>query len=159
MADNRRIQVLSRSDLQNLIRNGTADGMPPFGSLSATDLEAVTTYVASLSPPDPTSRVEGNVTAGEAFFFGRGQCATCHMAHGRGAAIGPDLSSIGRQMTPAELVTSLTDPNAAIARGYSMASAQPKEGRTVRGFIRNEGNHVLPLQTLDGRLVLSKKLL
>ena len=32
-----------------------------------------------------------------------------------------------------------------------------KDGRTLRGFVRNEGNHVLPLQTLDGRLVAVDK--
>ena len=32
-----------------------------------------------------------------------------------------------------------------------------KDGRTLRGFVRNEGNHVLPLQTVDGRLVAVDK--
>ena len=32
-----------------------------------------------------------------------------------------------------------------------------KDGRTLRGFVRNEGNHVLPLQTTDGRLVAVDK--
>ncbi len=34
---------------------------------------------------------------------------------------------------------------------------QLKDGRTLRGFVRNEGNHVLPLQTVDGRLVAVDK--
>ena len=37
------------------------------------------------------------------------------------------------------------------------ARVQLKDGRTLRGFVRNEGNHVLPLQTIDGRLVAVDK--
>src|SRR5438034_11703654 len=37
------------------------------------------------------------------FFFGKGQCASCHMISGAGAAIGPDLSNVGREMTVDEI--------------------------------------------------------
>ena len=93
----------------------------------------------------------------ESFFFGRGQCASCHIARGQGAAGGPDLSNIGRQMTVPELTRALVEPGAAIAQGYATARVQFKDGRTLRGFVRNEGNHVLPLQTVDGRLVAVDK--
>ncbi len=60
-------------------------------------------------------------------------------------------------MTVAELTRALVEPNAAIAQGYATARVQLKDGRTLRGFVRNEGNHVLPLQTVDGRLVAVDK--
>src|SRR6185295_1823985 len=92
-----------------------------------------------------------------AFFFGKGQCGSCHLTLGRGTASGPDLSNIGRQMTILELSKALTDPGATIAQGYGTVRVRMKDGRTLRGFARNEGNHVLPLQTLDGRLVAIDK--
>ena len=133
------------------------NGMPPFGSLPEADRQAVTTFVRSFNSSAFDLQPAGDVAAGESLFFGKGQCSSCHIAGGRGAAGGPDLSSIGRQLTLAELSRALTDPDAAIAQGYATARVQLKDGRTLRGFVRNEGNHVLPLQTVDGRLVAVDK--
>jgi PQQ-dependent dehydrogenase (methanol/ethanol family) len=60
-------------------------------------------------------------------------------------------------MTVPELTRALLEPSAAIAQGYAIARVQLKDGRTLRGFVRNEGNHVLPLQTVDGLLVALDK--
>ena len=45
----------------------------------------------------------GDSVAGERFFFGQGQCASCHMIAGKGKPIGPDLSNIGSEKTVDEL--------------------------------------------------------
>ena len=112
----------------------------------------------SLSGPSlATGPVSGDAAAGSRFFFGEGKCASCHLASGVGAAIGPDLSDIARRMSPGELSRALTEPAATIAQGYTLASARLKDGTTVRGFIRNESNHLLPLQDLTGRLVVVDK--
>ena len=60
-------------------------------------------------------------------------------------------------MTPEELSRALVEPAATIAQGYTMASATLKDGTKIRGFIRNEGNHTLPLQDMTGRLVVVDK--
>ena len=133
------------------------NGMPPFGSMPEADLHAVTAFVRSFNASALDVQPAGDVAAGAAFFFGKGQCATCHIARGRGASGGPDLSIIGRQMTVPELTRALVEPDAAIAAGFATARVQLKDGRTLRGFVRNEGNHVLPLQTTDGRLVAVDK--
>ena len=157
LIDNRRLRALSRAEIEGIIRNGMPNGMPPFGSLPETELQAVTTFVRSFNSSAFDLQPAGDVPAGESFFFGKGQCGSCHIARGQGAAGGPDLSTIGRQMTVPELMRSLTEPDAAIAQGYATARVQLKDGRTIRGFVRNEGNHVLPLQTVDGRLVAVDK--
>ena len=157
LVDNRRLRALSRAEIENIIRNGLPNGMPPFGSLADSDLQAVTTFVRSFNASAFDVQPGGDAVAGESFFFGKGECSSCHIARGRGAAAGPDLSNIGRQMTVPELTRSLLEPSAAIAQGYAAARVQLKDGRTLRGFIRNEGNHVLPLQTVDGRLVALDK--
>ena len=157
LLDNRRLRALSGAEIENIIRNGMPNGMPPFGSLPEPDLQAVTAFVRSFNSSAFDLQPAGDVAAGEAFFRGKGQCATCHIARGEGAAGGPDLSNIGRQMTVTELTRALVEPDAAIAQGYATARVQMKDGRTLRGFVRNEGNHVLPLQTVDGRLVAVDK--
>ena len=157
LVDNRRLRALPRAEIENIIRNGMPNGMPPFGSLPEPDLQAVTAFVRTFNSSAFDLQPDGNVAAGESFFRGKGQCATCHIARGEGRAGGPDLSNIGRQMTVPELIRALVEPNAAIAPGYATARVQLKDGRTLRGFVRNEGNHVLPLQTVDGRLVAVDK--
>ena len=157
LVDNRRLRALSPGEIDNIIRNGMPNGMPPFGSLPEADFQAVSAFVRSFNSSAFDAQLAGDVAAGEAFFRGKGQCATCHIARGQGGAGGPDLSNIGRQMTVAELMRALSEPDAAIASGYATARVQLKNGRTLRGFVRNEGNHVLPLQTVDGRLVAVDK--
>jgi PQQ-dependent dehydrogenase (methanol/ethanol family) len=152
LADNRRVRGLGDGELQNIMRSGTPNGMPAF-ALPPDDLRAVTAFVRSLNGSAFEAHPQGDIARGEQFFFGRGECSSCHIALGRGKAIGPDLSSIGRQLTLQELRTALVDPSASIAEGYGTVRVRLRDGRTLQGFARNEGNHTLPLQTLDGRLV------
>lgn len=157
LTENRRLRAMPEQELQGVIRSGTPNGMPGFGSLPQADFRDVTAFVRSLNSTEGDATPIGDVTAGEAFFFGKGECASCHLARGRGVASGPDLSNIGRQMSVADLTKAVTEPSAAIAQGYATVRVQMKDGRALRGFARNEGNHVLPLQTLDGRLVAVDK--
>ena len=93
---------MTDAQISTIIRNGTAGGMPPFASMGEAELASMTAYirfknqvVASGAPPQ-------QIAAGEQFFFGKGECATCHMVNGRGAANGPDLSLVGARSTPAD---------------------------------------------------------
>ena len=38
---------------------------------------------------------------GEALFFGKAACGSCHQVNGRGGVVGPDLSNAGRLSTDA----------------------------------------------------------
>ena len=156
LAGSRRMRSLPDAQVENIIRNGTPNGMPPF-ALPAEDVRALTAFLRSLNPSAFEAHPQGDVTAGARFFSGRGQCSSCHIALGRGKAIGPDLSNIGRQLTLEELTTALLDPNASIATGYGTVRVTLRDGRTVQGFARNEGNRTLPMQTLDGRFISVEK--
>src|SRR2546429_1190047 len=89
--------------MRDLIRNGVpASGMPAF-NLPPQELDALVALVRSLNAPSAESSARGDPTAGASFFFGKGQCVSCHMISGSGAAIGPDLSNVGREMTVDEI--------------------------------------------------------
>src|SRR5688500_13839710 len=77
LVDNRRLRALPRTEIENIIRNGMPNGMPPFGSLPEADLQAVTTFVRSFNASAFDVEPAGDVAAGESFFFGKGQCPTC----------------------------------------------------------------------------------
>jgi PQQ-dependent dehydrogenase (methanol/ethanol family) len=153
LAANRRLRTRLPSDIANIIRNGTPGGMPGF-ALPETEVSAIAEYVRSLNANAFDTKPPGDAAAGERFFFGPGNCVSCHTVGGRGGHTGPDLSNIARQSTLRELERSLTDPSARIAPGYAVVDVTLNSGRTLRGFARSRGSHDLQLQTLDGALHL-----
>jgi len=82
LAGNPWVRKRSTQKLRRLIQNGIpAAGMPSF-DLPPDALDALATLVASLNSSAAESTVPGDQTAGKDFFFGKGQCASCHMVDG-----------------------------------------------------------------------------
>jgi len=79
--------------------------------------------------------------SGEALFFGKAACASCHGVNGRGGIVGPDLSNAGRLSVDA-LHQKIVDPNAnpnPSGRGRpSIMVARTKDGQEIRGIRRAE---------------------
>lgn len=151
----------SQEELRHLIRSGIpAAGMPAF-ALPEAELEDLMAFLRSLAAPAMEIAVRGDVTAGERFFFEKGNCASCHFLFGRGGMTGPDLSSLGAERTLADIERSLRDPGSRVPLGFHVAIARLRDGRTIRGLVKNESNYDLQLQDLDGRihLLLSKDVL
>jgi PQQ-dependent dehydrogenase (methanol/ethanol family) len=126
----------------------------PAIALSQEQTAALANSVRGLNANAFETKPAGDAAAGERFFFGRGGCASCHTAGGRGGSSGPDLSNIARQLTLAELVESLDDPSARIAPGYGVVDVTLNDGGALRGFARSRGSHDLQLQTFDGSMRL-----
>ena len=137
LVDNRRLRALSRDEIDGIIRNGMPNGMPPFGSLPEADLQAVTDFVRSFNSSASIFSLPETSRPASRCSSEKGSAASCHIARGRGAAGGPDLSNIGRQMTLPELTRALVEPDAAIAQGYATARARV-EGRPHAARIRSQ---------------------
>jgi PQQ-dependent dehydrogenase (methanol/ethanol family) len=153
LAGNRRLRSRGLADIANTIKNGTPGGMPAF-PLPEDQLSPLADYVRSLNASAFEAKPQGDLAAGERFFFGAGNCASCHAVSGRGASTGPDLSNVARQSTLPELEQSLTDPGARIAAGYGVVDVTLRDGKPLRGYARSRGSHDLQLQTLDGVMYL-----
>ena len=154
LAGSRRVRSRSVEQLREIIQNGVPDaGMPAF-HLPASSLDTLAAFIHSLNSPAADSAVPGDAAAGESFFFGAGDCASCHMVHGRGAPIGPDLSSIGREQSVEEIRQSVLDPGARIAAGYGVVDVQLRSGRTIRGFARHRTNFEIQVEDFQGKLHL-----
>ena len=153
LSRSRRLRTRSIGEIRDIIQKGTPAGMPPF-PLAERQLQALAGFVRSMNAAAFDAPPDGDTAAGERFFFGRGQCASCHTAMGRGKSAGPDLTNIGRQLTLAEVTRKLGKPNAQVSDSYATVSVRMRDGSTVRGFARKETLHSLQLQALDGRLIL-----
>ena len=94
---------------------------------------------------------EGDVAAGEALFYGKAGCASCHEINARGGVTGPDLSNAGRLAAAAirQKIVSPNDPLPPVpgARGGGGGRGAPPpvtivakmpDGREIRGVRRNE---------------------
>jgi PQQ-dependent dehydrogenase (methanol/ethanol family) len=155
LTGNSDVRRRSIEQLRNLISSGIpAGGMPAFGSLPPHQLDAIAAYIHSLNSPASQTIVPGDVALGGQFFWGQGNCGSCHMVHGRGSSRGPDLSDVGARMTADEMHTVLVHPDQHITTGYERVTVVLRNGTTLRGFARGRTNFDLQLQDLDGNFHL-----
>ncbi|MGH9325504.1 MAG: c-type cytochrome, partial [Terriglobia bacterium] len=151
LAGNRSLSRRSVSWIRNTIHRGISPGGMPAFNLPPDELNALAAFVHSLNSPAAVSAVPGDRAAGEAYFFGRGKCSTCHMVNGRGSAVGPDLSDVANALTVGELRESLQDPSARITPGYGLVTVRLRDGRIVRGFARRRSSFEIIVQDLKGQ--------
>lgn len=78
----------------------------------------------------------GDPAAGWRLFFGaRGAtCANCHRFEGRGSAVGPDLTTVGKRLSRKRLLESLLDPSREVAPQYVPWVVQTTQGRVLTGL-------------------------
>jgi PQQ-dependent dehydrogenase (methanol/ethanol family) len=123
--------------------------MPAF-DLPTDTIDALATMIASWNAVAAKANVPGDAAAGRQFFVGKGQCASCHLAQGEGAAIGPDLSDVALSLTVNDIRDALLHPDTRIAPGYGVVSVRLRSGRTLRGFARSRSSFDLAIQDLAG---------
>jgi putative membrane-bound dehydrogenase-like protein len=98
---------------------------------------------------------KGNPRAGErVFFHPRGpRCYVCHRVDGRGAAIGPDLSTIGRSLSRDKLIDSILEPSKEIAPQFVSWLIATRDGKVRTGLIVEEGpNSTITIADTQGNL-------
>jgi alcohol dehydrogenase (cytochrome c) len=148
------VRGLAHRDVKvpDIIKNGLADyGMPSF-PLPQPDIDTLAVFVEGLRSPAFEHPVAGNAAAGESFFFGKGNCVSCHLVKGRGGILGPDLTNLGRDSRLARIELALRNPSALDMAGYKLVSVRLRSGQMIRGLAKNESNYDLQLQDLDGKL-------
>jgi PQQ-dependent dehydrogenase (methanol/ethanol family) len=175
-------RATSRQAVHELIVKGIPTaGMPAFSKLPDMEVDSIAAYVMSLKVPAgaaniaPPVATAGDVQAGFEFFTHEGKCLSCHAVRGRGGVVGPDLAGVGRTRTAALIEQQLTDPGSlppaagggrrggggeggfAAAAAYAAATVKLRDGKTIRGALKNETAFDLQLQGLDGKLYLLSK--
>jgi len=105
-------------DLARIIVFGIPGTEMPPTRMTQQQLSNVIAYVRSLGAA-PAASLQGNPQRGEQIYQGKGNCAQCHSLHGRGGALGPELTDIGLRRSPSYLKESLIEPEAAIADSFT----------------------------------------
>jgi putative heme-binding domain-containing protein len=91
----------------------------------------------------------GNPHAGERAF--QKLCAQCHTIYGRGADVGPDLSTNGRASFE-QLVSNVFDPSLVIGDAYRVTLVVTADGRNLTGIVVEDNDERIVLKTPGGKL-------
>ena len=122
--------------------------MPAFGErLNEADIGKLIVFIRSLSSGGGHLQITGNAERGSAIYWGKAACHGCHMVNGQGGVLGPDLSAIGSQRSPASLKESIVSPSDNIVTGYQGVRVS-WAGHTVTGTRKNEDSFTI--QIFDG---------
>ncbi|MGH9565867.1 MAG: c-type cytochrome [Candidatus Angelobacter sp.] len=155
-----RLEIVKLSDgqLLKILHDGKPQGgMPGFGGLGSVKLTEVLGYLRSLQGRRSTPAVVLNVGNGKEFFTGKGGCSGCHMVHGSGGFIGPDLSDYGATHSADDIRNAILDADKRHGFRKALAKATTKDGQQLSGLVRNEDNFSVQLQSLDGTFHLLQK--
>ena len=128
----------SDTELYFTIRNGIKGTEMP--AVRATDDEVwrMVVFVRTLFSPAAVEKLPGNPASGQSIVEGKGRCLQCHHIGGRGASIGPDLTSIGNRYSSAYLRQSLIKPEADIAILFRGVRIVTRSGEQFSGVRLNE---------------------
>jgi len=89
---------------------------------------------------------------------GMAQCFRCHMVHGEGGRLGPDLSRIAAKRTPEYIWESIVQPNADLVEGYQQILVTLDNGAEYEGYAKNEDNFSLQMITTTEQIVSLDKM-
>jgi cytochrome c oxidase cbb3-type subunit 3 len=142
---------LSDSGTLKVLREGKPQaGMPPFARLGAAKLSDILVYLRFLQGKRETPTVMVDAEKGKEVFFGKASCSECHMVHGSGGFLGPDLSDYGASHSADDIRSTIVSADKRPGVRKGLAKATTRDGRKISGLVRNEDNLSVQLQAQDG---------
>jgi putative heme-binding domain-containing protein len=104
--------------------------------------------------PAELLRLKGDALNGAKLISSEGKlaaCQACHFIQGQGRHFGPDLSRIGAQQTPAQILESILTPSKTIAPLYRTTVIELRDGTSQAGFVRARGVNDIVLSIPPGQ--------
>jgi putative heme-binding domain-containing protein len=83
-------------------------------------------------------------------------CGKCHVLHGEGGKIGPDLTSFKRD-NEERILQNVINPSLEIREGFENFVVTTFDGRTVNGFLADQDNQVVVLRGIDGQNLIIRR--
>src|SRR5436190_8215782 len=158
---------IGASDAQtfNIIKNGVPGTPMTPQRLPDTDIWKIVTYIHALRGTAIDNPLPGDVAHGEAVFWGKGQCGTCHMLSGKGGLTAPDLSNIAGVRKSSSIVDALTKQQHRVygsggahlrtlptMDSYLPVYVTTADGKTIDGVLLNEDSYSLQMIGNDQQL-------
>ena len=157
-----------RSDAQLLaiVRRGIpGTAMPAWGTrLSNDEIAKLGAYIHALRGTALDNPLPGDPAHGEAVFWGKGACGTCHAIAGRGSVIGPDLGNIAAERKAVAISDALTKAEHRVygdggvhlpvipPTDYTTIHVVTKNGQAMDGIMRNQDAWSVQFMGMDGKL-------
>jgi cytochrome c oxidase cbb3-type subunit III len=149
------LSVMTRSDaeLEEIVRNGTTEGMPPFAQIGDSNIAAVVSYLRTLEGASavPDVAETGDIHAGRDLYFGKARCGSCHMVNGEGGFIASDLTGFAKTHSADAIIAAIAKPDTPVARASRVATVTLNNGSQLTGVLRYEDSFSVALETEDGR--------
>ncbi|HZI73091.1 MAG TPA: hypothetical protein VFD73_03535 [Gemmatimonadales bacterium] len=103
-------------------------------------------------------KMSGNRERGQSVFFRASPgCFNCHVVHGKGTDLGPNLSEIGGKLAREALFQAILEPSAGISFGFEAFTVTLRDGDEAYGLIASETATELALKTVGGVVARYKK--
>ncbi len=96
---------------------------------------------------------EGDIDRGEQLFFEASgvTCRNCHRIGQRGAAVGPELTSVGRKYELQEILDNILVPSKVFEPKYASYLIQTIDGRIVSGLLAEQSEQELLLKDANAK--------
>ncbi len=148
-----RLPVELRADVGRWLRNSPFQDLrnrallvfPPPGKLNRQQLPPIASLARRSGDP-ARGRAVWDASAHNA-----AQCAKCHMVHGRGGQVGPDLSMIGKKASRENLYESILYPSRAIADQFVQYQVTTTAEVTLTGLIIADTAEAIVLRDANGK--------
>jgi putative membrane-bound dehydrogenase-like protein len=105
--------------------------------------------------PEEILALKGDAKRGEQIFFqsSAAQCKNCHVVHGKGSTVGPDLSNIGKKYERKTLLETILEPSKAIAPEFIAYLVETKRGIVYAGFVMERTDQHLVIKDSQNQLI------
>ncbi len=80
-------------------------------------------------------------------------CRNCHRLEKRGKEVGPDLTAIGKRLTPELLLESILEPSKRIEQKYISYLAETKDGLVFTGLLVSKDENEVVLKDAQDKLI------
>jgi cytochrome c oxidase cbb3-type subunit III len=143
----------SNAQLQRVITRGIPATEMPATALDDDEVWALIAYMRTLIAPTPGAPVRGNAEAGEKIYWGKANCANCHMINGKGGRLGPDLSRIGMARSPMALAREIRSTAEYFPPAYEPVTVVTRQGRQIKGCRKNEDSYSIQIMDANEQLL------
>jgi putative heme-binding domain-containing protein len=135
-----------------VIRDGIKGTEMPAGfAVDTRETWQLVAYVRSLGRIAP-EQLPGDPKRGRQLYQSQGHCSQCHIVHGEGGSLGPELTEIGSRRSAAHLRAALLNPASTLPEGFLQVRLITRQGLGITGLRLNEDTFSIQIVDLNGGL-------